>query len=206
MFHTRSQDCVTDLSLSYDSRKNVTSLMIFPSRLFSAEPLPHLCEGLTFTLPVSKSYSYFLVLFGSETDWRVRNLGFETLDVLCSSQPLKVSCETVIKVHIYLEYKVSAFSNQNLRPFWFWQSYSALPTSNLYSWNLSSRGKTTKQQSQVDTEGTPCLGTNWRAADTAQSNNPISAKTPYSVVVCHLSFQMYYSIYLPNRERCDTSN
>ena len=91
MLHTRSQDCVTDLSLSYDSRKNVTSLMIFPSRLFSAEPLPHLCEGLTFTLPVSKSYSHFLVLLGSETDWRVRNLGFETLDVLCSSQPLKVS-------------------------------------------------------------------------------------------------------------------
>ena len=147
MLHTRSQDCVTDLSLSYDSRKNVTSLTIFPSRLFSAEPLPHLCEGLTFTLPMSKSYSYFLELLGSKTDWRVRNPGFETVDVLCSSQPLKVSCETVIKVHIYLEYKVSAFSNQNLRPFRFWQSYSALPTSNLYSWNLSSRGKKTKQQS-----------------------------------------------------------
>ena len=65
---THSQDCVTHLSLSYDSRKNVTSLMIFPSRLFSAELLPHLCEGLTFTLPVSKSYSHFLELLGSETD------------------------------------------------------------------------------------------------------------------------------------------
>ena len=114
--------------------------------IFSGTAAP-LMWGLNFHPTTVKNYSYFLVLLGSETDWRVRNLGFETLDVLCSSQPLKVSCETVIKVHIYLEYKVSAFSNQNLRPFWFWQSYSALPTSNLYSWNLSSRGKTTKQQS-----------------------------------------------------------
>ena len=101
---------------------------------------------------------------------------------------------------------MSAFSNQDLPLIWFCHSYSALPTSNFYSWNLSSWGKTTQQQSYVSTESTPCLGTNWGAADTAQNNNPISPKTSYSVVPCLLSVQMNCSIYLPVRERCDTSN
>ena len=101
---------------------------------------------------------------------------------------------------------MSAFSNQDLPLIWFCHSYSALPTSNFYSWNLSSWGKTTQQQSYVSTESTPCLVTNWRAADTAHNNNPISPKTSYSVVQCLLSVQMNCSIYLPVRERCDTSN
>ena len=103
---------------------------------------------------------------------------------------------------------MSAFSNQGLRSFWSWHSYSALPTSNFYSWNLSSWGKTTQQQSYVNCKYRELTlpGSNWGAADTAQNNNPISPKTSYFVVLCLLSVQMNCSICLPNRERCDTSN